>query len=543
MRGLRWGWVAGGVLLLCILMALILPRGEAADRGKDEKAGAGGVQFGFSFGSGGTTRRVDVVSPQRGDVAASCEAPGTVRAGSEVGLGAPFEGRVIELVKDEGDPVQAGDVLFRLDPTEYEEKVREGEITLARQRAALLEAKAELAEAERKAAEADKEPSELTEARLRLRQAELEAQRARAQLEAAQTKHTRAEQMQAEGIGRKIDVESAQDEVRVSGISARIAEEQLQLARETLSFRERTWETTRAEAVKNLAISQARHERAKGDVGTSELTLEKARRDLERCEVRTPLAGVVTARGVNLGDLVTRVTKDSVHYIVSDLERLVLYCDVDEGDVVEVAVDQRAKAIVNALGQETELSGRVYDVGYRGTKNAGQEVTTFLVRVLLDGAQAAAERLRPGMTASVEIETERAEGALLVPLQAVVQRELKELPEALRASAPLQGKQESDLVDVVFVVEEGKARARLLEGGVRDADRIELTGGVSEGAQVVVGPYRTLEKLQDGDAVRTEPAEGFPGIQSGASGPGGAPAEGVAGASSASAPGADGPGR
>lgn len=498
----RWGLVAGGVLLLAVLLALILPRGQAADAG--DKPAAPGARIGFSFGGGGAAKRVDVIRPRRGDVAATCEASGTVRAGSEVGLGAPFEGRVVELVKDEGDEVEEGQVLFRLDATEYAEKVREAELTLVRQRAALLEAEAELVEAQRKAAEADKEPSELTEARLRLRQAELESQRARAQLEAAQTKLTRAEQMQAEGIGRLIDVESAKDEVRVSGISSRIADEQQQLARETTSFRERTWETTRAEATKNLAIYQARQERAKGDVGTSELTLEKARRDLERCDVKTPLAGTVTARGVNLGDLVGRVTKDALHYIVSDLDRLVVYCDVDEGDVVKVATGQRARVTVNALGQQTQLQGAVYDVGYRGQKNSGQEVTSFLVRVLIAPGQEGAKELRPGMTASVEIETERAEGALRVPLQAVVQRELKELPEAVKAAPELAGKQPQDLIDVVFVVEDGKAHARLLQGGVRDAEHIELRGGVAEDAQVVVGPYRVLDRLADGDAVRPE---------------------------------------
>lgn len=508
-----WGAVIGGVALIGGCLALIRPHGEAANAAKgakgDNKPATSG--FGFSFGgAGGSPRRVEVIKPKRGTVSSTCEAPGTVRAGSEVGLGAPFEGRVIDLVKDEGDEVEVNDVLFRLDTTEHREKVRESELTLARQKAALLEAQAELAEAERKHGEQTKEPSELTEARLRMRQTELEAQRAKAQLEASETRLTRAQQMQSEGIGRKIDVETAQDEVRVSGISSRIADEQHALAKETLNFRERTWDTTKAEAEKNLAIARTRADRAKGDVGTSELTLEKAQRDLERCEIRTPLAGVVTGRGVNLGDLVNRVARESAHYIVSDLERLVVYSDVDEGDVVHVKEKQPARVKVNALGEQA-LHAKVYDVGYRGEKKAGQEVTTFLVRVLIDRPQEGIERLRPGMTASVEIETARAEDALLVPLQAVVQRELRELPEALRGHPSLQGKRPEDLADVVFVAADGKARAVVLEGGVRDADEIEVTGGIGADDQVVVGPYRTLEHLQHDDPVRPEEATGVLG--------------------------------
>lgn len=507
--------VVGVVAVLAAGFALIRPRGEAgtvstsspaapapAAQRPAEKGGGG-----FSFGGGGG-RKVEVARPRRGPIASHIEAPGTVRAGSETGVGAPFEGRVLEIVKDEGDPVEKGEVLFRLDPTEHGEKVQEAELALKQKQTAAAEADAERGQAERRQEDSGREPSEVTEARLRAKQSELSSQRAQAQLESARSKLDRARQMRAQGIGTPIDVETAESEHRVAEIGVRIAAEELGLAKETLAFRERTWAENRADAQKNLAVTTARAARAVADRTASEVALARARRDLERCDVKATLTGVVTARGLNLGDQVIRATGDVTHYIISDLARLVVYADVAEGDVVRCAQGQASRAKVTALGDDVILTGRVYDVGMRATTKQGQDASIFRVRVLLDAGQAAAARLRPGMSATVEVETARADAALKVPLQAIVQRELQALPEAVRAAAPkaaTEGKRPSDLVDVVFVVEGGKAKAHVVVRGIQDEDEAALDAPLDE-AQVVTGPFRTLEKLADGDQVTSEPS-------------------------------------
>lgn len=507
----KGGLVLGAVAVVATAFALIPPRGApaaAASPGAPSKGGGFGLSFG---GGGGGAKRVEVLPPRRGPIVRTIEAPGTVQAGSETGCGAPFEGKIVELVRDTGDRVAAGDVLFRLDPTEHRERVTEAEIDLDRKRTALDEASLEEAAAARKHAEAAEEPSDVTEARLRLRQSELEAQRAGAQLEAAASKRTRSRQMLEQGIGTPIDLEAAESEHRVAEIGVRLAQEQLALARETLSFRERTWNETKATAEKDLALARARRSRAEADLRAAEVALARARRDLERTEIRTPIAGVVTGRGVNLGDHVTRATADATHYIVSDLDHVLVYCDVDEGDVTGIAPGQRAWARVNALGDETRLAGAVYDVGMRAQKAQGSEVPTVRVRVLLEAGQPGFDALRPGMTATVVIETARADSALKVPIQAVVQRELRDVPEAVVQRAPsglLDGKRPVDLVDLVFVVDGGRARAHLVRRGLQDEDEAAIDlGAVADDAQVIVGPLRTLEKLADGEAVQGEPAE------------------------------------
>lgn len=509
----RGGVVLGVVAGLAVILAVIRPAGGVAGApatGAETPKKGGGGGFSLSFG-GGDGARVEVMTPRRGPIASTIEAPGTVQAGSETGCGAPFEGKIVELVRDTGDAVAKDDVLFRLDPTEHQERELEAEIDLQRKRTARDEARLEVAQAQRKHEEAEQEPSELTEARLRLRQSELESQRSSAQLESAANKRDRSRQMLAQGIGTPIDLEAAESEHRVAEIGVRLAREQLALASETLTFRERTWRETRATTQKDVEIAAARLARAEADLQGADVALARARRDLERTAVRTPIDGVVTGRGVNLGDQVTRATGDTTHYIVSDLAHQLVYCDVDEGDVVRLAPGQRATARVNALGDEARLEGHVYDVGMRAQKEQGAEVPTFRVRVLLGPGQRGFDALRPGMTATVVIETAHDDHAQKVPIQAVVQRELRSVGEEVVARAPaglLEGKRPFDLVDLIFVVEGGKARAHLVGRGLQDEDEVSLEQGSPAGdAQVVVGPFRALEKLQDGDPVKAGPAE------------------------------------
>lgn len=503
------------VFVVAALLATVVRRAdlvEAARAGDGSAPAAAAESGGLSFGGGSAGRRVEVLAPRRGPIAETVEAPGTVRPGSETGVSAPFEGQVVELAVDEGDTVAEGDLIFRLDPTDKAEAVEEAELALARAEAAVAEREAERDEAERQAVEAAEEPSEVTEARLRLRQSELQAERARAELASAETTVSRAQLLRERGIGAEVEVQQAEDAKELAAISARIAREELSLARETLAFRERTWADTRAAVAKDLAIARSRVESAEADVRTAEVALERARRDLERTEVRTPLAGVVTGRAVNHGDLVNRLTGSESHYIVSDLSRLLVYADVDEGDVIAVSRGQRGKVWVSALGPDVELEGVVYTVAHRAQVAEGHEVATFLVRVLLDPEQARHDQLRPGMSATVEVETGRAEDALKVPLQAIVQRTISELPEELREDERLAGREDTDLIDVLYVVVDGEARVVVPELGLRDDDEVEVGGAYPHAltgeSVLVVGPFRALPELEDGEAVRTTEAEG-----------------------------------
>jgi HlyD family secretion protein len=120
------------------------------------------------------------------------------------------------------------------------------------------------------------------------------------------------------------------------------------------------------------------------------------------------------------------------------------------------------------------------------------------------------------MTATVEIEVRRVDEALGVPVQTVVHRLRKDLPDtpAVRAwcerNAHSPGERAREgktrYVKVVFVLEQGVARARPVETGLSDARRVEIVSGLGPDDRVVVGPFRTLDELRDGQPARDVPA-------------------------------------
>jgi HlyD family secretion protein len=123
--------------------------------------------------------------------------------------------------------------------------------------------------------------------------------------------------------------------------------------------------------------------------------------------------------------------------------------------------------------------------------------------------------LRASMTGTVEIEVRRIEDALGVPVQAVVHRQRKDLPDspAVRAWADRHahspGEKSRDgrsrYIKVVFVLEGKVARARPVETGLGDERRVEILSGLRADERVIIGPFRTLDELKDGQPVKELP--------------------------------------
>jgi HlyD family secretion protein len=104
------------------------------------------------------------------------------------------------------------------------------------------------------------------------------------------------------------------------------------------------------------------------------------------------------------------------------------------------------------------------------------------------------------MTAKVDILTATSEDALTVPVQAVVKRVVDDSGEEVRGSVA-ETMEESD---VVYVIVDGKTVIRPVVTGVSDVLHVEITEGLTDGDEVVIGPYRTLKALASGESVRAE---------------------------------------
>ncbi|MDP6448010.1 MAG: hypothetical protein QF805_29725, partial [Pirellulaceae bacterium] len=122
--------------------------------------------------------------------------------------------------------------------------------------------------------------------------------------------------------------------------------------------------------------------------------------------------------------------------------------------------------------------------------------------------------LRPGMTSTLEIEVRQSTDTLTLPVQAVVNRRLKELPDTQifrdwakqqkRAPGESQRDIESRYVPIIFVNENGVAQARPVEVGISDQDQVEIAKGLQPNEEVVAGPFRALDELKDGDPLERE---------------------------------------
>ena len=292
-------------------------------------------------------------------------------------------------------------------------------------------------------------------------------------------------------------VRRSHTEVRQSEVS--LADTRLKLGRARklqeggIISREQLEAAELAETSAELSLQDAREALEQADAN-----LIKARDDLAKTTIYAPLSGRIVQLNAEEGEVVVSGTMNnpaSVIGIIADLSEILAKVDVDETEIVEVRPGQRATVRVDALRNRT-YAGHVVKIESSGfTKPAQPDVTFFHVEILLD---APTEDLRPGMSLRAEIETRPPASTLVVPVQAVVQRE----PEAGD-----KAEKDEEEISVVFVIENGKAVQRPVRTGVSDETHVEILEGVKAGEKVVTGPYRALRDLQPGNAVQISTPE------------------------------------
>lgn len=265
-----------------------------------------------------------------------------------------------------------------------------------------------------------------------------------------------------------------------------------QLAADGIAARESLEAAELAYASARLAVDAALE-----GVNQARAALVKAEDDLRKTTIFAPISGKVVSLQAKEGEVVVTGTMNnpaSVIGTIADLSELLVEIEVDESDVVHLAAGQPAAVEVDALPEE-RFTGRVVEVGSSGFAKPQQpEVRLFRVKVALERPDA---RLRPGMTARATIEVETRRGALVVPLQAVVER-----PPLGPDGKPVAAGPGVEERPAVFVVTRESARQRTVATGISDATHVEIASGVAAGERVVTGPYRSLKRLDDGDAVK-----------------------------------------
>jgi len=262
------------------------------------------------------------------------------------------------------------------------------------------------------------------------------------------------------------------------------------------------------------------------EVARAEAALEAAADNLAKTRFVAPINGVVSALNVEEGEIVITGTMNNPGtqiLVVSDLSRMLVRADVDETDVPDMLLGQKAKITVDAL-PDTSFVGTVTEIGSTAKRDgslaaAAEGQTNFEVEVVFDDA---VPTVRPGMTADVEIATATHTRTSGVPIQAVVIRTERELEraakkgkgkqvkphrsDAIAAEDDTAGRKDKEVTGI-FVVRDGIATFVPVRTGIASETMLEVFGELKPGESVVSGPYKALRELKPGAKVKAE-AEG-----------------------------------
>jgi len=420
-------------------------------------------------------------------------ATGEIKAKEFVDIQAEVAGVIVELLVKEGDEVKEGDVLLRLEDLQ-------------------LQAEVDSARAQVGASEADSRSAEVGVATAEANHAADEVALANAKVESKQSQTSKVRS--ASLFNRKQELFNGgligREEYEVAAAEARLGEQRLEFA----NARIKQAEASLRAAVTRVTAAEAFCDASKRRLEAQKASLERTIDIASKTVLRAPLSGLVTACNVEKGErAVPGIQSSPVATLmtIADMSVIEAEIQVDEADIVSVKLGATAEVEVDAI-RDLTMTGVVTEIGQSpiiSTDN--QKGKEFKVVIRLN---APPEELRPGFTATAEIETATRRDCLVLPLQALTMRE-RERDEAgkmivpnkpvegdvVLASDTIKSRTKKDEIEGVFVLVGGEARFRPVQTGITGDMDIEVLDGLKDGEEVIVGPFKELRKLAEWDRV------------------------------------------
>ncbi len=326
---------------------------------------------------------------ERGDLSTTITAIGTLNAVETVEVGSQLSGQVAELLVDFNDEVKEGQPLARLDSRSFESEVREAEAALEMARAQVSRQRATLQMA----------ISDVASTRSRRKVAEAGAERARAQLAETERDLRRKRVLAGTQTLAPAHLDRATTVNQSAAANLRAAEAEVEVAKEAVVAAEAGQLTANA----NLLYAQAAEKQHAAD-------LDQARIDLARTVIAAPSDGVVIGRDVDRGQTVAASLEAPILFtIAQDLGQMEVHAKVDEADIGQMRVGQRASFTVDAH-PERIFSGTVKQI--RKAPEVVENVVTYTVVLATRNTDLV---LLPGMTASIQVVVAEAKNVLTVP--------------------------------------------------------------------------------------------------------------------------------
>ena len=288
-------------------------------------------------------------------------------------------------------------------------------------------------------------------------------------------------------------------------------------------------------AFTTLEVAKADFDSSLAQIRRTEGSLNQAKDQINKTTVYAPMDGTISSLSCKEGERVLGTGQFAGTEImrVADLGSMEVRVKVNENDIVNVKLGDVAIVSIDAFPSR-KFSGKVYEIsnsalsaGASGSNaaamaaSASDEVTNFLVKIRITDTES---KLRPGMSATVDISTQTAPNVMTVPIQSVTVRdEGGKTTEDLRTEKSKQAQERSGndlevssekdsarrdrekLKRVVFVKDGEKVKKVQVETGIADNTYIEVKSGIKEGDEVVSGSYAAISrKLKDGSKVTIE---------------------------------------
>lgn len=363
--------------------------------------------------------KVTVEKVEKHDLTSIVSASGEVKPKKNVNISAHVPGRIVKIGVEEGQRIQEGDFLLKLDSTQYEANAD-------RDRAIINSYKAQLIQAE---------------ARLKKDKNFYERQK-------------------------------------------KLFEEDL-ISREQLESAKATYE-----------ISEAQYKAILYQINQATASLQSTLDNLRKTVYTSPIDGIITSLRVEEGEVAiigTMNNPGTVLMTIADLSVMEVEVEVDETDVIGVQIGHPAEVKVDAFPEQI-IKGNVTEIGSSAIQKitASQESKDFKVIVTLENPP---KNLKPGLSASADIITASKKDVLAVPISALVLREKDEEGDKKKKKEEEEG---------VYTVTDNRVAFQPVKKGIIGEMMIEITEGLEEGQQIVVGPYSALRQLKDESLIKPE---------------------------------------
>jgi HlyD family secretion protein len=437
-----------------------------------------------------TTVKIEVRPELRSTVTAS----GEVRPVRYIKLTSEVPGRILEIYVNPGDQVTKGQALVRVDPTQLQSS----------QEAQWAATQASINDVQSSRNAVASAQQGLVVAEAGVSQAKQQAVAAQIDLKTAERELKRATNLVEANVMSRAEYDVARDhydqakaKLDAANIAVREANERANQQR-----------TSVKEAQTGVKSSEMR-------ANQQQAILRGQSSQREKATQYSPLNGVVADIPTRVGEYAVSALSSTPLMTIADMSTINVEVNVDETEIANVDVGQQAKVKVDALGEkevtavvtqknplaiaksDTQggLSNRV------NVQEAKEFKVTLELRELPDEARG---KLRPGMSATATITTKTKNNVIVVPLQAIVEKAPPSPspgPTIASSAPPAPGDKPKDIKGVYTMDKANKVKFVEVTTGITGESDIEITSGLSAGAEVVTGPSRVLKGLKDGTQV------------------------------------------